>query len=177
MLFVGRLSNEKNLDTLLAAWRLVHASCPEAQLLVVGDGPRARDVTGPGIVRAGSLYGTELAAVFASADVFAFPSETETFGNVVVEAAASGLPAVVAAAGAAHEHVAHGATGLVVPGADPAAFAGALVELLDDADARARMGHAARERAVGYDFARAVRATWQVYESAFAPKAALQVAS
>ena len=74
--------------------------------------PTALD--GPGVVRTGTLHGAELATVFASADVFAFASETETFGNVVVEAAASGLPAVVASAGAAHEHVIDGETGIVV---------------------------------------------------------------
>ncbi len=162
-LYVGRLSKEKNLDALGRAWAEVHAARPDARLLVVGEGPLAGAVSGPGTIVAGPLFGEELAAVFASADVFAFPSETETFGNVVVEAAASGLPAVVAAAGAAHEHVADGETGLVIDGADPRSLARALLALLGDPARRQAMGRAARARAAGYDLAAAVRSTWDIY--------------
>jgi len=162
-LYVGRLSKEKNLDALGRAWAEVHAARPDARLLVVGEGPLAGAVSGPGTVVAGPLFGEELAAVFASADVFAFPSETETFGNVVVEAAASGLPAVVAAAGAAHEHVADDETGLVIDGADPRSLARALLVLLGDPARRQAMGRTARARAAGYDLAAAVRSTWDIY--------------
>ena len=162
-LYVGRLSKEKNLDGLRAAWRLVSEERPDAHLVVVGDGPQPTALDGVGVVRTGVLHGEELATMFASADVFAFASETETFGNVVVEAAASGLPAVVATAGAAHEHVIDGATGFVVAGAE--ALAAALVRLLDDADLRARMGCAARAHAASYALDHAVRATWDIYRS------------
>ena len=124
------------------------------------------------MIDVGPLYDAELATVFASADVFAFPSETETFGNVVVEAAASGLPAVVAAAGAAHEHVIDGATGDVIDGADPAALAGALARQLDDPHRRARMGLAARAHALRYDLDAAVHATWQIYRDVTRQRAA-----
>ena len=163
-LYVGRLSREKNLDTLVAAWRLVHATHPDATLLVVGDGPYASGAVGPNVIPVGPRHGAELATLFASADVFAFPSETETFGNVVVEAAASGLPIVVAAAGAAHEHVLDGITGEVCEGRDPAAFARALGRLFDDAPRRLRMGAAARHHAARFDLASAVRSTWDIYE-------------
>ncbi len=176
-LYVGRLSKEKNLGTLTAAWAAVHAQRPDAHLLVVGgEGPLAGTLRGPGLIEAGGLYGAELAAVFASADVFAFASETETFGNVVVEAAASGLPAVVAAAGAAHEHVIDGVTGHVVEGRDPARIAGAVLRLFADPAARARMGAAARERVAGLGLDAAVRATWDIY-ARFAPAAARKAAS
>ncbi|HWO19905.1 MAG TPA: glycosyltransferase [Kofleriaceae bacterium] len=162
-LYVGRLSKEKNLDTLQRAWALAHAARPDAHLLVVGEGPLAGSLAAPGVIAAGPLFGEELAAVFASADVFAFPSETETFGNVVVEAAASGLPAVVAAAGASHEHVIDGETGLVIDGADPRALAGALLALLGDPARRQTMGRAARAHAARYDLVGAMRATWDLY--------------
>jgi len=160
-LYVGRLSREKNLDALRTAWLAVHAERPDARLLVVGEGPQPTRLDGPRVDRTGALHGTELATVFASADVFAFASETETFGNVVVEAAASGLPAVVASVGAAHEHVVDGETGIVANGAP--ALARAISALLGDPQRRTRMATAARERARGYDLEAAVAATWSIY--------------
>lgn len=125
---------------------------------------------GPGVspgnrdkIAMGALHGQALATVFASADVFALASETETFGNVVLEAAASGLPAIVAAAGAAHEHVLDGVTGMVRNGSDPAAFAGAILALFADAPRRLAMGRAARSHAAHHDLRRAVDATWAIY--------------
>lgn len=165
VLYVGRLSREKNLDTLLRAFELVRATHPTAALLLVGDGPQASELTGDGVVRAGWLRGEELAAVYASADVFAFPSETETYGNVVVEAQASGLPVIVAAAGAAHENVVDGTTGRVVHGRSLAALAGALRQLLTDAEARARMGEAAHHHAQRFDLHAAARETFALYRA------------
>lgn len=167
-LYVGRLSREKNLDALAAAWREVHATRPTARLIVVGDGPQPDLLAGPGVIAVGVLHGEDLATAFASADVFAFPSETETFGNVVVEAAASGLPCVVARAGAAHEHVIDGSTGEVIDGGDRGALARALGALLDDNDRRRRMGVAARAHAGRYDLDAAVAATWAIYREVVA---------
>lgn len=162
-LYVGRLSVEKNLDTLLAAWAHVHAARPDARLAIVGEGPRpiASDPA-RGVVALGVLHGDELGAAFASADVFAFPSETETFANVVVEAAASGLPAVVARAGAAHEHV-RDDTGIACDGRDARAFADAIVALFADDVRRARTSLAARAHARRYDLDAAVADTWALY--------------
>lgn len=163
VLYVGRLSREKNLETLFAAWEVVLRVHPDARLCVVGDGPLRHMVQRPGVIAYGPAYGDELATLFASADAFAFPSETETFGNVVVEAAASGLPSVVATAGAAHEHVIAGETGEVVDGKDASAFAAALIGLLADPLRRARMSVAARAHALSYDLNRAVRSTMDLY--------------
>jgi glycosyltransferase involved in cell wall biosynthesis len=164
-LYVGRLSREKNLDALTSAWRLVHARCPGAHLLVVGsEGPLKGTFKAPGMVEIGGLYGPQLATVFASSDVFVFPSETETFGNVVVEAAASGLPAIVASAGASSEHVKDGVTGFVVDGGNPDAIAAATLSVLADAPRSAFMGQAAREHSARYELSAAVQATWQIYE-------------
>ena len=162
-LYVGRLSKEKNLDALRAAWRIIAAARPDARLVVVGDGPQPAALDGDGVIRAGVLHGEELATAFASADVFAFASETETFGNVVVEAAASGLPAVVAEAGAAHEHVVAGETGVVVDGRDPQAFAREVLALFASPTRRARMAVTARAHARSYDLDAAVAATWELY--------------
>ncbi len=165
-LYVGRLSKEKNLDTLTAAWSRVHAARPDARLLIVGgEGPLAGTFKAPGIIEAGGLYGVELATVFASADVFVFPSETETFGNVVVEAAASGLPSIVSGIGAAHEHVVEGVTGFIADGRDR--IAERLLALFDD-PARARIGAAAREHVTRYALDAAVSSTWDIY-TRFAP--------
>jgi glycosyltransferase involved in cell wall biosynthesis len=165
-LYVGRLSKEKNLDGLLAAWATVHASRPHARLLIVGDGPQAAACDKPGVVRAGSLFGDDLARVFASCDAFAFASETETFGNVVVEAGASGLPAVVLSGGAAKEHVIDGETGAICRDRD--SFVAALGRLLDDRALREHQGRIARARVQSYDLDRAVRATWAIYDQLIA---------
>ncbi len=169
-LYVGRVSKEKNMEGLLAAWAQVRASRPTAQLVIVGDGPVRASCSAPGVVCTGSLYDEELAQVFASADVFAFASETETFGNVVVEAAASGLPAVVMAGGAAHEHVRDGETGFVCR--DLEGFAMALGQALDDPQLRARHGLAARAHATSYDLDHAMRETWNIYDALHARRAA-----
>jgi glycosyltransferase involved in cell wall biosynthesis len=164
-LYVGRLSREKNLEALTSAWAKIHAARPDAKLLVVGaEGPLAKTFKAPGMIETGGLFGDELAAVFASADVFAFPSETETFGNVVVEAAASGLPSVVARAGASHEHVVEGSTGLVIDGKKPQELADAVLALFADPIRRWQMRAAARAHATSYDLGGAVRATWEIYE-------------
>ncbi|HEU0035560.1 MAG TPA: glycosyltransferase family 1 protein [Kofleriaceae bacterium] len=168
-LYVGRLSKEKNLDALVAAWATVHAARPDARLLVVGEGPLAGSLRGDGIVCTGPLYDHELATVFASADVFAFASETETFGNVVVEAAASGVPAVVATVGASREHVLDGVTGRVVDASSPA-FARAILELLGDRARRDEMAGAARLHAASYELTRAVRSTWAIYDRVLHPR-------
>jgi glycosyltransferase involved in cell wall biosynthesis len=153
LLYVGRLSPEKGLFLLADAFRRASAAAPGLRLALVGDGP-ARD----GLERAlagtphrfvGPLRGRELAAAYASADLFCLPSATETFGQVVTEAAASGLPAVVLDAGAAAEHVADGESGVVVPADDPAALAGAIARLAADPELRAAMGGRARTRALG----------------------------
>ncbi len=168
-LYVGRVSKEKNMDGLLAAWAQVRATRPTAQLVIVGDGPVRAACNAPGVVCTGSLYDEELAAVFASADVFAFASETETFGNVVVEAAASGLPTVVMAGGAAHEHVRDGETGFVCR--DLEAFATSLGRLLDDPQLRAEQGPRARALTQSYDLDRAMRASWSIYDTLHARRA------
>ena len=145
LLSVGRLSHEKRLSVLLDAFAHVTRARPDARLVLVGDGPARRELerTAPsGAVFAGEARGEELAAYYASSDVFCFPSTTDTFGQVILEASASGLPVVAAAAGGALELVLHGGTGLLVPPDDAGALAAALVELATAPGRRAALGAA-----------------------------------
>lgn len=165
VLYVGRLSKEKNLGRLAEAWRRIHAAEPTAYLLVVGEGPRPDLLKGPGVVLIGPRFDAELARLFASADVFAFPSETETYGNVIAEAAASAIPAVVSNRGAASELVRDGETGYVVDTSDPAPMADAVVRLLADRAQRRQFGHAARVHIATRGMDAAVETTWDIYRS------------
>lgn len=149
---VTRLAPEKGIPDLLAAWHGVHAAGVKARLVLVGGGrlePGLRASPPPGVQVLGSLRGDALATAYASADVFAFASTTETFGNVVLEAMSSGLPCIVSGAGGVLEMAHHEANALVARPGDAADFSTQLARLLDDASLRARLGRAARETALG----------------------------
>lgn len=145
---MGRLSREKGLGLLVDAIGRAGADRPDLTLALVGDGPDRtaleRELAGTRHRVLGPLRGDALAAAYASADVFCLPSETETFGQVVLEAAASGLPAVVVDRGAAHESVRDGATGLVARAGDAISLAAGLALLADDDELRTSLGVAAR---------------------------------
>ena len=147
---VGRLAPEKNLDLLVGAFVAMRALRPDSLLLLVGDGPARRELQTrcPQAVFAGTRSGADLAAHYASADAFVFPSVTETYGNVTPEAMASGLPVLAYRHAAAARLIRHGENGLLAPLHDAAAFV-ALAEVLarDLAHARA-LGLAARQTAL-----------------------------
>ncbi|MFZ8786867.1 glycosyltransferase family 4 protein, partial [Thermocrinis sp.] len=112
VLYVGRVSKEKNLDAFLYCAK----NFPEDTFIIVGDGPYREEVEKKkprNVYLLGYLTGEELAKAYASADVFLFPSETETYGQVILEAMASGLPVVVSSKGASHEHVEEGVNGFI----------------------------------------------------------------
>jgi glycosyltransferase involved in cell wall biosynthesis len=115
VLHVGRLAPEKNLDALVAAGERIRQDRPRAKFVLVGDGPERHRLAAllPGAVFTGVQGGERLAAHYASADLFLFPSCTETFGNVTLEAMASGLPLVAYDYAAAAQHVRHGTHGLL----------------------------------------------------------------
>jgi glycosyltransferase involved in cell wall biosynthesis len=143
LLSVGRVSDEKRLDVLLESYRILRDSTPGARLVVVGDGPaRARlETSAPdGVTFIGELVGAPLARMYASADVFCFPSTTDTFGQVILEAGASGLPTVAAAAGGATELVLPDRTGVLVRPDDPSELAAALQSLAENTELRSRLG-------------------------------------
>lgn len=116
MLYVGRLSPEKEIPVVIQAYfTLRHMHCQDVRLVVVGDGPDRQCLEqlnhDASIVFTGSLRGQQLAEAYASADVFCFASQVETFGNVVLEAMASGLPVIAYDYACAHLHVQHDRTG------------------------------------------------------------------
>ncbi len=117
VLHVGRLAREKNVDTLLAAFEAIQQKNASAQLVLVGDGPLrvALEVRCPTAIFTGNLSGVELAEAYASADLFLFPSLTETYGNVVPEALASGLAVVSYDRASAAQIITHRHNGLLVP--------------------------------------------------------------
>jgi len=155
-LCVSRFAPEKNFPLVLEAYRAMRAVRPETRLILVGDeGPMASRLRrdGPGIVIAGRMEDGELAAHYASADIFLFPSASETYGNVTMEAMASGLAVVAYDYAAAHQHIVHGRSGLLAPVNDRVGFiehAAALVRDLPGARVLGRQARAAAEP-LGWD--------------------------
>jgi len=152
--FVSRLVREKELDTVIAALRQFEARGIPHRVLIVGDGPdRGMLEAGlPNAVFTGFLEGEALASAYAAADVFLFPSETETFGNVTLEAMASGLPCICANATGSRSLVVHGETGYLETPRHANGFAGRLAVLARDPALRARFAAAARERALTFSW-------------------------
>jgi len=148
LLYVGRLAREKNVELVFASWRRLREAGRAAALVVVGDGPLRADLAAAhrlsGVHFTGTLHGECLAAHYASADLFLFPSLTETFGNVTLEAMASGLAVVAFGCGAAGAHVRDRISGYLANPGDAAGFMNAVALLADDAGLRATVGRAAR---------------------------------
>ena len=153
VLYVGRLAAEKNLDLAISAYRAILPSRPDARFILVGDGPLAARLRArhPEFVHCGMRQGEELAAHYASADLFLFPSLTDTFGNVVLEAMASGLPVVAFDYAAARAHLDSGRNGWSVPFGDTAAFVDAAIALAREPALLATLGQAARQAATHLD--------------------------
>ena len=151
LLHVGRIAAEKNLGLAVRAFRALQSLRPDARFAWVGDGPereRLRDEN-PDFLFCGVQRGEALARHFASADLFVFPSRSETFGNVTLEALASGLPTVAFDYGAAREHLRDGIHGAAPADGDEHAFVAAVLRLGCDDHARAMMGRAARGAVAG----------------------------
>ncbi|MFP4155506.1 MAG: glycosyltransferase family 4 protein [Halothiobacillaceae bacterium] len=155
LLHVGRLAPEKNLELLVSTVREVRARSPEAVVVIVGDGPRrewlARSL--PGAVFAGMRRGEDLARHYASADWFVFPSQTETFGNVLMEAMASGLPAISFDYAAGSQLIRHEQNGFLVRLQDEPAFLAQIRALSPGEKMPApALREAARESAMRFDW-------------------------
>ena len=146
VVYVGRVAKEKDLDVLVEVYRQLAARRPDSSLAVVGDGPflqQMRDgLPYSNVVFTGFLHGEELSHAYASSDIFVFPSTTDTFGNVVLEAMASGVPVVVSDRGGPKEIVQHGRTGLVTKARDAADLLSGVERLMNDSTLRQEMsGH------------------------------------
>ena len=144
LIYVGRVSREKNLHLLCDAFRRLVQSTPAVTLAVVGDGPyldeMKAETRGLPCIFTGRLEGDDLDAAYASSDVFVFPSTTDTFGNVVLEAQASGIPVIVTDQGGPAENIIPEQTGLVVPGDCARSIFTAMASLVADSRRRSAMG-------------------------------------
>ena len=154
VLYVGRIAPEKNLPLLLTSFAMMKRQDPKVRLVLVGDGPASASLRRqhPEVVFAGMRTGEELAAHYASGDLFLFPSTTETFGNVTVEAMASGLAVAAYDYAAAREHIVHGESGLLAPFGDARAFESIGGELVADAARTRMLGRNARLAAERIDW-------------------------
>ena len=169
LLYVGRISKEKDLDVLAKAFKKLAADIDDLELIIVGDGPyreeMQRDLEGFNCLFTGYLLGDELAALYAACDLFVFPSTTDTFGNVVLEAQASGIPVIVTDQGGPCENMIPGETGLVVNGRNPEALEAAIRVMHADRHKTAAMGESARAYMERRDFQSAFEKAWDLYLS------------
>ena len=197
LLYVGRVSKEKDLDIIVQMWRrwqgggkerptsnvqrstsnddedgasslkverwtLDVERSPLPTLAIVGDGPYLKELRAllPDAAFTGYLAGLELARAFASADVFHFPSTTDTFGNVILEALASGVPCVVSDQGGPKDLIVHGTTGSITRALDVADFTAAVEKIAHDPARRQAMGAEAHRAVQARDWAEAGREFW-----------------
>ncbi|MBI1320544.1 MAG: glycosyltransferase [Candidatus Hydrogenedens sp.] len=167
LLYVGRVSREKGLPVLEAAFRDLCKRGVKARLVVVGDGPYRAEMeqklAGLPALFTGFVGGKTLPQLYASSDALVFPSTTDTFGNVVLEAQASGIPVIVTDQGGPQENLIPGETGYIVPADDPAALADAMERLVRDAARRRHMGITAREYLSSRGFKEAFEQLFAMY--------------
>jgi glycosyltransferase involved in cell wall biosynthesis len=174
VMYSGRLTREKGADLLADAFLAARERDPRLHLVLAGGGPEEdvlRDRLGAHATFLGWLEGDALADAYASADLFLFASRTDTFGQVLLEAQASGLPVVAVAEGGPCSIVEDGVTGRLV-GPDARALADAVVELAGDAAARARLAGAARAAVAERTWDRALERLADGYRRALAPAGA-----
>ncbi|MEX1168239.1 MAG: glycosyltransferase family 1 protein, partial [Hydrogenophaga sp.] len=167
-LSVGRLAPEKNLDSVIQAWRSLQSAYPDTRLVFVGNGPSLPHLQQacPEAIFTGALRGAELSRAYASADMFFFASETETFGNVVPEAMASGLAVLAFNDAAAGELIAHRSNGLKSPKGDKDMFVAMARGFGGDRATLQRWGEEARATALRLDWGQIVSAIEAEYHKA-----------
>ncbi|MEW6386167.1 MAG: glycosyltransferase [Thermodesulfobacteriota bacterium] len=168
LLYVGRVSKEKNLEILARVFKRLVQKHAAIRLVVVGDGPylteMQQELAGTPATFTGYLQGEDLAAVYASCDLFLFPSTTDTFGNVVLEAQASGIPVIVTDAGGPQENLLPGKTGLIIRGNCEESLFEAVQSLLAYPKGLKDMGQSARHYMEERSFDAAFQATWRLFE-------------
>lgn len=171
LLHVGRLAAEKNLQLLAELWPSIRQRHPRAHLVLIGDGPARAELEqqlppSSNVVFAGMRHGDDLAACYASGDLFVFPSITETYGNVTPEALASGLPVMAFQYAAAALLVRDGVNGGLAPFNDNSAFHARTLALLEDLPRLRAMGASARDTADSLGWDGIVQGIEQVYAAA-----------
>lgn len=154
VLYVGRVAPEKNLGLALEAYRAMQRFSDSMKFVVVGDGPlhAALQKKHTDLIFRGVHTGERLAKHYASADVFLFPSETETFGLVTLEAMASGLAVVAYDYAAARMHITHGETGVLAPYGDAKAFVDLAAKLAREPQSFCKIRRQAREYVAAIDW-------------------------
>jgi glycosyltransferase involved in cell wall biosynthesis len=175
VLYVGRVSVEKNLPLLMMIWKRVVKQLGDqgtkAELIMVGDGPyreiMQRELAGMGVHFLGFRHGEELTALYATSDMFVFPSVTDTLGQVVMESQGSGLPVLVTDQGGPKEVVSDGKTGFVLSADDIDAWVQRVVQLVRDRDLRAQMSVAAHELMQTYSIRHSFEHFWDVHVHAW----------
>jgi glycosyltransferase involved in cell wall biosynthesis len=164
---VSRMAQEKNLDLAFEAFRVIQQHVPDARFLLVGDGPERKRLqeAHPDCLFAGMQTGIALAEHYASGDLFLYPSTSETFGNVILEAMASGLPVVTFDYAAAYEHIQNGINGMSVALDDNAAFIHASTTLALNPVLRQTQGHAAYQTALSLSWEKVVERLHQTIQT------------
>ena len=171
LLYTGRVSKEKNLPVLVSAFKQINKKRPGIRLVVVGEGPylkeMKKELKNLPVTYTGYLRGEELAHAYASSDIFIFPSTTDTFGNVVLEAQSSGLPVVISDEGGPKENIIPDETGFMVSANETEAYADAVIKLADDPKLLRRMSVNARNYMKNRSFEQAFLKQWESYRKPF----------
>ncbi|MDP4097616.1 glycosyltransferase family 1 protein [Paenibacillus sp. P96] len=178
ILYVGRLAPEKGIEILMESFkRLPERLRSQSVLVVAGDGPLSRvmDPVAHGLPAdtvewLGFVTGIDLAEWYAAADLFLFPSATETFGNVVLEAMASGTAVIGAGEGGVKDLICHGHNGWLCPANDAQAFAEAATQLLDNSVLRGQLASAGRESSRSHSWDSIFSRLLASYQDAASPK-------
>ena len=170
LLYAGRLSREKRLDRLVDIVAAISVRHVPYRLVIAGDGPMRRELRSrlPHAHFCGAVAHHEMGSVMASADVFVFPSDTDTFGNVVLEAQASGLPAVVSSEGGPRGAIVDGVSGFVCTDGQIRDFSHHVSQLLEDASLRRQCALEARRQAMRRDWPETLAPLYQQWRESAA---------
>jgi glycosyltransferase involved in cell wall biosynthesis len=170
LFYAGRVSVEKNLPFLADAFKRLCKNRNDVALVISGDGPylpaMKKATEGLPVYFLGYQNDQTLPGLYASSDLFVFPSKTDTLGQVVIESQAAGLPVLVSNVGGPQEVMDDGITGLVLPAENPAVWAGAIDELLNDEMRRGRMSRTASQRMTRFSLSKTFEGFWEEHLSA-----------
>lgn len=174
LLYIGRISVEKNLPFLVQVYKQLCMERQDVELIVAGEGPYASEMRqsldGLPVCFTGPLTDEQLVPLYNSCDLFLFPSRTDTLGQVVMEAQASGLPAIVSDQGGPCEIVVHDLTGLVLPVDHPQLWVDAIQRILDCPEQRERFGRIAVSRSARYSLSNTFDAFWMEHFRVLRPE-------